>query len=98
LISALFKRPFQKIFLKERQEVKRVSIRELTEAVVLYKSRLEVTLSREISERLQLNEPASCSYPIEPRSVGKRNKFILSDAPQHNPNHELILCVARSWK
>ena len=39
-----------------------------------------------------------CSYPIEPRSVGKRNKIILSDALQQHPNQELILCIARSWK
>jgi len=45
-----------------------------------------------------LREPAYCTYPIEPRSVGKRNKIILSDALQHTPNQELILCVARSWK
>ena len=35
---------------------------------------------------------------IEHRSVGKRNKIILSDALQLHPNQELILCVARSWK
>jgi len=66
--------------------------------VVLYKDRLEVILSKDITERLKLREPAHCSYPIEPRSVGKRNKIILSDAPRHTPNQELILCVARSWK
>jgi hypothetical protein len=84
--------------MKELQDVMRLSIRELTEAVVLYKDRLEVTLSKDITERLRLREPACCTYPIEPRSVGKRNKIILSDALQHAPNQELILCVARSWK
>ena len=86
------------VFLKERQSVMKLSIRELTETVVFYKDRLEVTLSKDITERLKLRESASCSYPIEPRSVGKRNKIILSDALQHTPNQELILCVVRSWK
>ena len=43
-------------------------------------------------------EYACSSYPIKPRSVGKRNKVILSDVPQNTPNQELILCVAKSWK
>jgi hypothetical protein len=86
------------LFLQIRQEVMQLSVRELTETVVLYKDRLEVTLSRSISERLELTEPASSSYPIKPRSVGKRNKVILSDIPQNTPNLELILCVAKSWK
>ena len=86
------------VFLKELQDVMRLSIRKLTETVVLYKDRLEVTLSKDITERLKLNGPACCAYPIEPRSVGKRHKIILSDALQHTPNQELILCVARSWK
>ena len=64
----------------------------------MYKDRLEVTLSRSIAERLALTEPACSSYPIKPRSVGKRNKVILSDTPQNTPNQELILCVAKSWK
>jgi hypothetical protein len=55
-------------------------------------------MSRSISERLELTEPAPSSYPIKPRSVGKRNKVILSDIPQNTPNLELILCVAKSWK
>ena len=86
------------VFLKERQDVMKLSIRELTETVVLYKDRLEVTLSKDITERLKLRVSTSSSYPIEPRSVGKRHKIILSDALQHTPNQELILCVARSWK
>ena len=65
---------------------------------MLYKDRLEVTLSDNITQRLKLNTPVRCSYPIEPRSVGKRNKIILSDALQQHPNQELILCIARSWK
>ena len=85
-------------FLKERQSVIRLSVHELTETVVLYKDRLEVTLSDNITKRLKLNTPVRCSYPIEPRSVGKRNKIILSDALQRHPNQELILCIARSWK
>jgi hypothetical protein len=43
-------------------------------------------------------EYACSSYPIKPRSVGKRNKVILSNVPQNTPNLELILCVAKSWK
>ena len=86
------------IFLQKRQEVIQLSVRELTETVVLYKGRLEVTLSRSISERLELTEPACSSYPIKPRSVGKRNKVILSNVPQNSLNQELILCVAKSWK
>ena len=66
--------------------------------MVLYKDRLEVTLSQSIAERLKLTEPACSSYPIKPRSVGKRNKVILGDVPQNTPNQELILCVAKSWK
>ena len=65
---------------------------------VLYKDRLEVTLSRSISKRLELTEPACSSYTIKPRSVGKRNKVILSNVPQNTPSQELILCVAKSWK
>ena len=75
-----------------------LSIRELTETVVLYEDRLKVTLSKSTVERLELKEPAYYSYPIEPRRVGKRNKVILSDFPQNTPNLELILCVAKSWK
>ena len=86
------------MFLQIRQEVLQLSIQELTETVVLYKDRLEVTLSQSIVERLELTEPACSSYPIKPRSVGKRNKVILSDVPQNTPNLELILCVAKSWK
>ena len=86
------------LFLKERQDVMRLSIRELAETVVLYNDRLEVTLSKDITERLKLSGPSCCAYPINPRSVGKRHKIILSDALQHTPNQELILCVARSWK
>lgn len=85
-------------FLIERQSVMKLSLRELTGTVVLYKDRLEVTLSDDITQRLNLLEPVRCSYPIEPRSVGKRNKIILNDALQLHPNQELILCVARSWK
>ena len=51
-----------------------------------------------VTQRLKLSTPVRCSYPIEPRSVGKRNKIILSDALQQHPNQELILCIARSWK
>ena len=75
-----------------------LSVRELTETVVLYKDRLEVTLSDDMTQRLKLSATVRCSYPIEPRSVGKRNKVILSDIPQNTPNLELILCVAKSWK
>ena len=66
--------------------------------MVLYKDRLEVTLSQSIAERLKLTEPACSSYPIKPRSVGKRNNVILSNVPQNTLNQELILCVAKSWK
>ena len=76
----------------------RLSVRQLTGTVVLYKDRLEVTLSQSIVERLELTEPPCFSYPIKPRSVGKRNKVILGDVPQNTPNQELILCVAKSWK
>ena len=86
------------MFLQIRQEVMQLSVRELTETVVLYKDRLEVTLSKSIAERLELTEPACSSYPIKPRSVGKRNKVNLSHVPQNTPNQELILCVAKSWK
>ena len=68
-------------FLQKRQEVMQLSVRELTETVVLYKDRLEVTLSKSIVERLELKKPACSSYPIKQRSVGKRNKVILSDVP-----------------
>lgn len=40
------------MFLKNRQEILQLSIRELTEAVVLFKDRLEVTLSKSIADRL----------------------------------------------
>ena len=53
-----------------------LSVRELTETVVLYKDRLEVTLSKSIAEGLELTEHACSSYPIKPRSVGKRNKVV----------------------
>jgi hypothetical protein len=86
------------LFLQIRQEVLQLSVRELTETVLLFGDRLEVTLSKSIAERLKLTEPASSSYPIKPRSVGKRNKVILSNVPQNTPNQELILCVAKSWK
>ena len=59
---------------------------------------LEVSLSDDMTQRLKLSATVRCSYPIEPRSVGKRNKIILSDALQLHPNQELILCIARSWK
>jgi hypothetical protein len=85
-------------FLQIREEVMQLSVRELTETVVLYKDRLEVTLSKSLAERLELTEPACFSYPIKPRSVGKRNKVILSNLPQSTLNQELILCVAKSWK
>ena len=66
--------------------------------MVLHKDRLEGTLSKDVTERLKLRVSTSSSYAIEPRSVGKRYKIILSDAFQHTPNQELILGVARSWK
>ena len=65
---------------------------------VLLVGLLEVSLSDDMTQRLKLSATVRCSYPIEPRSVGKRNKIILSDALQLHPNQELILCVARSWK
>jgi hypothetical protein len=86
------------MFLKNRQEVLHLSFRELTETVVLFNDRLEVTLSKSIADRLGLNKTVCVSYPIKPRSVGKRNKIILSEAPLTTPNQELILCVAKSWK
>jgi hypothetical protein len=70
----------------------------VTETVVFYKDRPEVTLSQSIAGSLELMEPACSSYPIKPRNVGKRNKVILSDIPQNTPNLELVLCVAKSWK
>ena len=66
--------------------------------MVLFKDRLEVTLSKFIADRLGLKKTACVSYPIKPHSVGKRNKIILSEAPLNTPNQELILCVAKSWK
>ena len=45
-------------FLKNRQEVLQLYIRELTEAVVLFKDRLEVTLSKFIADRLGLKKPS----------------------------------------
>ena len=86
------------MFLKNRQEVLHLSLRELTETVVLFKDRLEVTLSKSIVDRLGLKKTVCVSYPIKPRSVGKRNKIILSEAPLNTPNQNLILCVAKSWK
>ena len=86
------------MFLQKRQAVSQLSIRELTETVVLFKGRLEVTLSKSIVDRLGLKKTVCVSYPIKPRSVGKRNKIILSEASQNTPNEELILCVAKSWK
>ena len=66
--------------------------------MVLFKDCLEVTLSKFIVDRLGLKKTVCVSYPIKPRSVGKRNKMILSEAPLNTPNPELILCVAKSWK
>ena len=86
------------MFLKNRQEVLHLSLRELTETVVLFNDRLEVTLSKSIADRLGLNKTVCVSHSIKPRSVGKRNKIILSEASQNTPNQELILCVAKSWK
>ena len=86
------------MFLKNRQEVLHPSLRELTETVVLFKDRLEVTLPKSIVDRLGLKKTVCVSYPIKPRSVGKRNKIILSEATLTTPNQELILCVAKSWK
>ena len=86
------------MFLQKRQEILRLSIRERTETVVLSKDRLEVTLSKSIVDRLGLNKTVYVSHPSKPRSVGKRNKIILSEAPLTTPNQELILCVAKSWK
>ena len=86
------------MFLKIRQEVLHLSLRELTETVVLFRDRLEVTLSKSIADRLDLKKTVCVSYPIKTRSVGKRNKTILSEAPLNTPNQELILCVAKSWK
>ena len=86
------------MFLKNRQEVLHLSLRELTETVVLFRDRLEVTLSKSIADRLDLKKTVCVSYPIKPRSVGKRNKIILSEAPLNTPKQELILCVAKSWK
>ena len=65
---------------------------------VLLVGLLEVSLSDDMTQRLKLSATVRSSYPIEPRSVGKRNKIILSDALQLHPNQELILCIARSWK
>ena len=75
-----------------------LSIRELTETVVLFKDRLEVTLSKSITDRSGLKKTVCVSYPIKPHSVGKRNKIILSEAPLNTLNQELILCVAKSCK
>ena len=86
------------MFLKNRQEVLDLSLRELTKTVVLFKDRLEVTLSKSIVDRLGLKKTVCVSYPIKPRSVRKRNKIILSEAPLITPNQELILCIAKSWK
>ena len=86
------------MFLKNRQEVLHLSFLELTETVVLFKDRLEVTLSKSIADRLGLKKTVCVSYPIKPRSVGKRNKIVLNDGPLNTPNQELILCVAKSWK
>ena len=86
------------MFLKNRQEVLHLSLRELTETVVLFKDRLAVTLPKSIVDRLGLKKTVCVSYPIKPRSVGKRNKMILSEATLTTPNQELILCVAKSWK
>ena len=63
-----------------------------------FKDRLEVALSKSIADCLGLKKTVCVSYPIKPRSVGKRNKVILGDFPQNTPNLELILCVAKSWK
>ena len=75
-----------------------LSVQELSETVVLYKDRLEVTLSKSIIDRLGLKKTVCVSYPIKLRSVGRRNKIILSEASQNTPNQELLLCVEKSWK
>ena len=62
------------MFLKTHQEVLQLSVRERMETVVLYKDRLEVTLSKSIAERLALTEPACSSYPIKPRGLGKKKQ------------------------
>ena len=62
------------MFLQVRQEIMQMSLRELTETVVLYEDRLEVKLSKSIVDRLKLEEPASASYPIKQRSVGKKRQ------------------------
>ena len=86
------------MLLNNRREVLQLSIRELTETVVLCKDHLEVTLSKSLVDRLGLNKTVCVSHPIKPRSVGKRNKIILNNTPQNTSNQELILCVAKSWK
>ena len=50
------------MFLKNRQEVLQLSIRELTETVVLFRDRLEVTLSKSIADRLGLKKTVCVSY------------------------------------
>ena len=86
------------MLLNNRREVLQLSIRELTETVVLCKDHLEVTLSKSLVDRLGLNKTVCVSHPIKPRSVGKRNKIILNDAPLNTSNQEVILSVAKSWK
>ena len=62
------------MFLKTHQEVLQLSVRERMKTVVLYKDRLEVTLSKSIAERLALTEPACSSYPIKSRGLGKKKQ------------------------
>ena len=86
------------MFLINCQEILRLSVRELTETVVLFKGRLKDRLSKSIADRLGLNKTVCASHRIKPRSVGKRNTIILNEASQDTPNQELILCVETSWK
>ena len=86
------------VFLQTRAEVSGLPLHDLTGTVVLYCDKLDVTLAEVSSAKLGLSKPPSYSQPIAPRSVGKRNRLILTSDQQPRPNTELILAVAAAWE
>ena len=85
------------VFLHTRAEVSALPLHELIGTVILHRDRLDVTLAEVCTAKLGLSKQPSYSQPIAPRSVGKRNRLILTSDPQPRPNKELILAVAAAW-
>ena len=85
------------VFLQIRAKVSALPLNELIGTVILCRDRLDVTLAEVCTAKLGLSKQPSYSQPIAPRSVGKRNRLILTSDPQSRPNKELILAVAAAW-